>query len=106
MAHVQESFNWKRSAIAAPCSSSAVRNLLNIGSGKELTIRELAEIVVKATCYEGAIEWDHSKPDGTPRKLLDIERLTSLGWQPSIPLEEGIRLVYEDYRRGYMNIGR
>lgn len=63
---------------------------LNLGTGKDLTIRELAEEVAVATGYQGAIKWDTSKPDGTPKKQLDVSRLASLGWRASIPLAEGL----------------
>lgn len=67
---------------------------VNIGCGQDLTIRELAETVKNVTCYQGSIAWDTSKPDGTPRKLLDISRLTALGFAPRIPLRDGIARTY------------
>jgi len=70
---------------------------VNIGWGKDQTIRELAEMISDIVGYKGAIQWDSSKPDGTPRKLLDISRLTKKGWQAKIVLEEGIRQVYRWY---------
>ena len=63
---------------------------LNVGTGVDLTIRALAELVAQATGYRGTILWDTSKPDGTPRKLLEVSRLASLGWRPRIPLENGL----------------
>lgn len=75
-------------------------HLLNIGSGKDLTIRELAEIVAGAVGFDGSVESDSSKPDGMPRKLLDITRLTSLGWQPKTSLKEGILRAYQAYVSG------
>ena len=72
--------------------------LVNIGGGEERSIAELAEIVRRATGAEAAIEWDRSKPDGTPRKLLDVARLAALGWQPSIPLQEGIERTCNEYQ--------
>ena len=63
---------------------------LNVGTGVDLTIRELAEAVAAATGFRGAIEWDASKPDGTPKKQLDVSRLAALGWQARIPLAEGL----------------
>ncbi len=71
--------------------------LINIGSGSDLTIGELAETVAKVVGFDGEIVWDTSKPDGTPRKLMDSSRIFSLGWQPSVKLPEGIKLAYEDY---------
>ncbi|MYU36214.1 NAD-dependent epimerase/dehydratase family protein [Streptomyces sp. SID8358] len=67
---------------------------VNIGCGVDLTIRELAETVREVTGYQGHIAWDASKPDGTPRKLLDVSRLTSLGFTPRIPLRDGIARTY------------
>lgn len=70
---------------------------VNLGTGKELKIAELAELVKKVVGYTGAIDYDVSKPDGTPRKLLDVSKLEKLGWQYKIELEDGIRLAYEDF---------
>ncbi|MEU2759047.1 MULTISPECIES: GDP-L-fucose synthase [unclassified Streptomyces] len=67
---------------------------VNIGCGEDLTIRELAETVAKVTEYQGRIAWDTSKPDGTPRKLLDVTRLNALGFTPKIPLRDGIARTY------------
>ncbi|MGW2839110.1 GDP-L-fucose synthase family protein [Streptomyces sp. NPDC001493] len=71
---------------------------VNVGCGDDLTIRELAETVRDVTGYQGAITWDTSKPDGTPRKLLDVERLTSLGFAPKISLRDGIAGTYAWWR--------
>jgi GDP-L-fucose synthase len=70
---------------------------LNIGVGSDVTIRELAEMVKNVVGYTGELQWDRSKPDGTPRKLLDVSRLKSIGWKPLITLEEGIRRTYQWY---------
>jgi GDP-L-fucose synthase len=67
---------------------------INVGTGIDVSIRELAEIVASVTGYHGEVAWDESKPDGTPRKLLDVTRLRSLGWNPTIELTEGIRSTY------------
>ncbi|MFC9004097.1 GDP-L-fucose synthase family protein [Streptomyces microflavus] len=67
---------------------------VNIGCGDDLTIRELAHTIAEVTGYQGRIGWDTSKPDGTPRKLLDVSRLTSLGFKPQIPLRDGIARTY------------
>jgi len=68
--------------------------LVNIGCGEDLTIRNLATLVAKAVGYDGEVSWDRSKPDGTPRKLLDTSRLNGLGWKPRIALRAGIRDAY------------
>lgn len=73
--------------------------LVNVGCGTDLPIRELAEIIRRIVGCEARIVWDTSKPDGTPRKLLDVSRLTDLGWRPFISLEHGITLAYEDFRQ-------
>lgn len=70
---------------------------VNAGTGKEISIKELTELVAKVIGYEGEILWDISKPNGTPRKLLDVSKATNLGWTYKIELEEGIRLSYEDF---------
>jgi GDP-L-fucose synthase len=70
---------------------------INVGSGQEVSIKELSEITKRIVGFEGAILWDDSKPDGTPRKLLDCSRLFALGWKPKIALEDGIRVAYEDF---------
>lgn len=70
---------------------------INVGYGSDVTIRELAELVGRVIGYDGSIEWDITKPDGTPRKLLDSSRLFALGWKPRIALETGVRLTYEDF---------
>jgi GDP-L-fucose synthase len=70
---------------------------INVGLGRDVTIRELAEIVAQVVGYHGTIRWDTSKPDGTPRKLLDSSRVNGLGWRPRIGLEEGIRSTYAWY---------
>lgn len=70
---------------------------INIGCGQDLTIRELAGLVKRVVGFEGEIVWDTSKPDGTPRKLLDSSRLFALGWRPEIELEAGLRQVYQEF---------
>ena len=74
---------------------------INVGTGQDLSIHDLASTIKQATGYEGLINWDESKPDGTPRKLLDIEKISSLGWQPTISLEEGISLTSQAYIRDH-----
>ena len=70
---------------------------VNVGTGKDVTIRTLAETVAATVGYEGTIAWDTSKPDGTPRKLLNVSKMTSLGWTAKTPLDEGIREVYQEF---------
>ena len=76
---------------------SGATGLYNVGSGADLPIRELAEIVAKVVGYDGPVEWDTSKPDGTPRKLIDSSRIREHGWTPRISLEEGVRSTYDWY---------
>lgn len=76
---------------------------LNVGCGVDITIFELAQIIARVTDYQGLIEWDSSKPDGTPQKLLDTSRINSLGWVPNIPLESGIRETYEWFKTQLLN---
>ncbi len=71
--------------------------IINVGTGEDLTIRELAEMIARVTGYRGRLVFDSSKPDGTPRKLLDVSRLHELGWKARIPLREGIARTYEWY---------
>jgi GDP-L-fucose synthase len=70
---------------------------INIGTGTDLTIAELAESIAKQTGFKGAIDWDTAQEDGTPQKVLDIHKITSLGWEPTINLEQGIKLTVEWY---------
>ncbi|HEX6914673.1 MAG TPA: GDP-L-fucose synthase [Chitinophagaceae bacterium] len=77
--------------------------ILNIGVGEDVTIMELAELIRKIVGFEGAIRTNPGKPDGTPRKLMDVSRINSLGWKASIGLEEGIRRVYEEVRGQFGN---
>lgn len=70
---------------------------INVGAGEDLTIRELAEIIARVIGYTGYIEYDISKPDGPPRKLMNVSRMEALGWSPRVPLENGLRLAYQDF---------
>ncbi len=69
--------------------------IVNVGWGEDISIRQLAELICEVVGFEGEITFDASKPDGTPRKLLDVSKLTALGWRPSISLREGIARTYE-----------
>ncbi|HET9868901.1 MAG TPA: NAD-dependent epimerase/dehydratase family protein, partial [bacterium] len=70
---------------------------VNVGVGEDATIRDLAGLVAKTVGYGGSVRWDPSKPDGTPRKLMDVSRLAAAGWKARVGLEEGIGLAYADY---------
>jgi GDP-L-fucose synthase len=72
-------------------------DIVNVGSGVDLTIRELAEMICEVVGFEGEIRWDKSKPDGIPRKLLDVTKLTQLGWHATISLRQGIEQTYRWY---------
>ncbi|MBS1576770.1 MAG: GDP-L-fucose synthase [Bacteroidetes bacterium] len=73
------------------------REPVNIGSGKDVSIAELAELIKSITCFTGSVRFDTTKPDGTPRKLLDVSKLHALGWKHKTELKEGIKLAYLDY---------
>jgi len=76
-----------------------IRNChINVGTGKELTIRALSELVREAVGFEGVIEFDSSKPDGTPRKLIDVEKLHSLGWTHKVEIEDGVKMLFNWYQ--------
>jgi GDP-L-fucose synthase len=77
---------------------SRATGLYNVGSGVDLPVSDLARLVATVVGYDGPVRWDSSKPDGTPRKLLDSSRIRATGWEPRIALEEGIRSSYEWYR--------
>jgi GDP-L-fucose synthase len=72
---------------------------LNVGTGVDISIRELAEAVATATGYQGTIHWDSSKPDGTPKKQLDVSRMAALGWRARIPLAEGLASTVALFRQ-------
>jgi len=71
--------------------------VINIGVGYDMTIREVVEVVARVVGFEGALMFDANKPDGAPRKLVDSSRLAALGWKPSVPFEDGLRVAYADY---------
>ena len=80
-------------------SLGEIRNChINVGTGKELTIRELSELVVKAVGFEGTVEFDSSKPDGTMRKLIDVSKLHSLGWTHKVEIDEGVQKLFQWYK--------
>ena len=81
-------------------SLGEIRNChINVGTGKELTIRQLADLIVKVVGYGGTVEFDSSKPDGTMRKLIDVSKLHTLGWTHKVEIEDGVRKLYEWYRQ-------
>lgn len=82
-------------AVSFSLSHNMEYDLYNVGTGKDITIKNLAELIQTITGHKGEIEWDTSKPDGTPRKLMDVSRLKDAGWNYSIELEQGIRDTYE-----------
>ena len=90
---------WDPSAENAPKDSNGKKlNHLNIGSGKDITIKELTIMISKILNYKGKVVWDHSKPDGTPRKILDVNNLNSLGWFSEIKLEEGLKRTINEFK--------
>ena len=72
-------------------------NLYNVGTGSDITIKDLAKMIQTVTNHQGKIVWDDSKPDGTPRKWMDVSRMNTLGWKATIDLEEGIKRTYDWY---------
>ncbi len=81
-----------------------IRNChINVGTGKELTIRELSELVVKAVGFEGEVEFDTTKPDGTPRKLIDVSKLHSLGWTHKVEIEDGVKKLFDWYQQSIIS---
>lgn len=85
-------------------SLGEIRNChINVGTGKELTIRELSELVVKAVGFTGEVHFDSSKPDGTMRKLINVDKLHSLGWQHKVEIEDGVSKLFEWYRKSISN---
>ena len=91
--------SWDPSASDAPCDDAgAPLPFLNVGTGVDLSIRELAEAVARATGFEGQLLWDSSKPDGTPKKQLDVSRLAAMGWQAKISLDKGLTSTVSLFR--------
>ena len=94
MSRIEHLFTDKRSNFGA-------YHLINIGCGQDRTIRELADLVAKEVGFEGQVEWDAAKPDGTPQKLLDVTRLNDLDWRPKTSLKQGVHFAYQDYLSKY-----
>ena len=84
-------------ACAFLLQSESPPDWINVGTGSDVTIKELTELVAEAVVFTGKIIWDSSKPNGTPRKLMDVYKLTALGWQSRIELREGIKKTYESF---------
>ena len=78
--------------------------IINVGTGEDITIKELAEMIVEVTGYENDYEWDTSKPNGTPRKVLNVDKMKSLGWEPKIGLREGLESTYEWMKNNESNL--
>ena len=90
---------WDPSSINAPRDEKNNKlTILNVGTGKDITIKELAYKISDLTNYKGKIIWDSSKPDGTPKKLLNIQKIQSLGWEPKISLEQGIKAAIKSFK--------
>ena len=96
--YILEKLNLSHSAFETSLKGHPI-SYLNVGSGEEVSIKELAHTISSVVGFEGEIKWDTTKPDGTPRKLLDLTRLKKSGWQPEINLESGLRSTYEDFKQ-------
>jgi GDP-L-fucose synthase len=91
----------KREAFDSLVASEANAPLVNVGAGEDQTVRELAELIAAVVGFDGVLRFDSTKPDGTPRKLLDVSRLNSLGWKPKTGLREGLELAYRDFVQSF-----
>ena len=87
----------KFDALINPPGTNMQPPLINIGCGNDLTVRELAETIARVVGFQGQLKFDASKPDGTPRKLLEVSRMEKLGWRPKVSLADGVALAYKDY---------
>ena len=91
--------NWDPNAEDAPKTISGdILDYLNVGTGSDITVKELSKLVAEFSGFKGIIEWDKTKPDGTPRKKLDITRIEKIGWSPKVSLEEGIKKTILQYK--------
>ncbi len=91
--------NWDPNSINAPVDENNNKlTILNVGTGKDISIKELAHKISNLVKYKGKIIWDSSKPDGTPKKLLNIQKINSLGWKPKISLEQGVKAAIESFK--------
>jgi GDP-L-fucose synthase len=89
--------NLPESCLDTIAAHDQLRPVVNVGCGEDLTIRELSELVASVVGFQGKLVFDASKPDGAPRKLLDISRLTAMGWRPRVSLREGLTMTYKDF---------
>ena len=90
---------WSAIATDSPCDESGKPlAFLNVGTGVDISIRDLAEQISKVVHFHGRIEWDTSKPDGTPKKQLDVSRLQTMGWNSSVSLTHGLTMAYQDFK--------
>ena len=95
--------NWCPEDKHAPKDASGNKlYFLNVGVGKDISIKDLSKLIAKISGFHGEITWDKTKPDGTPKKLLNICKIQSLGWNPKIQLEEGIKKTIEEYRKNFL----
>ena len=98
--------NWSALSDNSPKDESGeTLSFLNVGTGIDLSIRELAEKTATAVGFKGSISWDHSKPDGTPKKQLDVSRLTEMGWKAQIELDEGLKQTVDDFKNQNIIVG-
>jgi GDP-L-fucose synthase len=97
--HLMSLPDEKYAPLLASDRNAGLPPVVNIGVGEDVTIAELARMIARVVRFAGRIEFDPSKPDGTPRKLLDSTRLTELGWHPRVPLEQGLAAAYDDFKR-------
>jgi GDP-L-fucose synthase len=97
MPRVSDSSRYALSSMRHAADAEGIADFINVGTGKDITIKALAEMVKEIVGFEGEIEWDPTKPDGTPKKLLDVSKISSLGWKPKVGLEEGIKRTYNWY---------
>jgi GDP-L-fucose synthase len=85
--------------VLRPDKGPVLNTHINIGTGRDLTIKQLAESIKGVVGFEGQLSWDSSKPDGTFRKLLDVSKINKLGWKENVSLKDGIRIIYDQYTR-------
>ena len=91
-------------AVVFSLENKLPEHLYNVGTGKDITIKELAETIQRIVGYQGEVYWDTAKPDGTPRKLLDVSKMHDLGWKHQVNLEEGIKKTYDWFLQNVENL--